>query len=271
MVKPVDKTVDQDLEEDFSDLVPAEDLVDDEPKGKVENEEEPKESSFADKVNDVVKDMTQNEDGTWALPEGEYSPELKYAAVAEKRYRDAQSALGKAKHEATTTDSENKELRKKLRGKTQVVMTPEEVEEMESLKFSNPDAWREKMNEFDKRAAKELDTELSEVTEAVSQDGEIARRREVFKQFNTDNPDFQLTEEMLANDIPPRILEKLRDGKTTFEEYLEESVAYLKTGKRVVDEKVNTQPNLSDVGGKEKASEDAVKQDAEDSYENEIF
>ena len=89
--------------------------------------------------------------------------------------------------------------------------------------------------------------------------------------FNKENPDSQITEAVVANDVPPRITTKLAKGKITFEDFLVEVQTYLGKGKAVKQEKTAGQPDLSELGGGDKASEHAVLTDADSSYENVIF
>jgi glutaredoxin 2 len=205
------------------------------------------------------------------LPEGEYSDELRYAAVSEKRRREIQSALDKSQHTLKTIEAEKEALKKKFKGKAQITLSAEETEELEELKFSDPDAWRVKMNEFETRAANEYQTELAEVSKEVEFQSELARREQVLDQFNTENPDFQITEEVVANDIPPRITNKLKEGKITFEDFLVEAKTYLSKGKTVHMEKTPGQPDLGKLGGSDKASASAVAGDIAASYNAEVF
>ena len=233
---------------------------------------EQKPLTFVEQVNNAVGNLVEQEDGSFALPEDtEYSDELRYATVSEKRRRDSQSALNKSQHALKTTKAETEALRKRLQGTAKVTLSTEEAEELEELKFSDPDKWRTRMNELETRAATEFNNELAEVTDQVGLDSEIERRVTLLDQFNKENPDSQITETVVANDVPPRITTKLAEGKITFEDFLVEVKTYLGKGKAVKQEKTSGQPDLGELGGGDKASEHAVLTDADSSYENEIF
>ena len=227
--------------------------------------------NFFEQVNEVVGTMEQSEDGTWDLPEGDYSDELRYAAGSEKRRRDIQSSNGKLEHKLTTMELENKALKEKLQGTAQPTLSAEETAELDELKFSDPEAWRVRMNELDTRAASQLTYDLAEVSNEVTRESEITRRQKVLDQFNSENPDTQITQELVTNDVPPRITKKLEDGKISFEEFLDEVKTYVTKGKVVKNETVAKQPNLGEIGGTAEADANAVNQDMTTSYKDEIF
>ncbi|AFV51087.1 hypothetical protein MS_008 [Vibrio phage VPMS1] len=70
----------------------------------------PEKVSFADKVNDVVNNMTQSEDGKWAMPEGDFDEATIFAANAERRRRDTQSAYTRSQQELKGIKAENELL-----------------------------------------------------------------------------------------------------------------------------------------------------------------
>jgi hypothetical protein len=260
--------------EELDDDLLITDELEDSLKAKPAEEEDDEELSFADQVNANVAKLVEGEDGKWTLPESEkekFTPEMKFAVISEKRRRDAQSALGRAQHAESTIKLENESLKGKLKSNAQVVITAEEQEELAELKFSDPDAWREKLNEYEQRAAQQVETELEEVSSEITDQSELKRREAVLKQFNEENSDFLLTDEIINDDVPPRIVNKLKAGEVTFEAFLDEVKTYLMTGKAVKDGKVLDQPDLGDIGGTSTASDEAVTGDMVGSYESEIY
>lgn len=229
-------------------------------------------ASFADQVNQVVSQLTTNADGVHVFPEGlEVSDEVKFAATAEKRRRDAQSALGKTQQALKTAETEREALRERVVANAQVALTEEEQEELEELKFSDPDAWRVKMNGYEQRAATAASEELSSVSAYATQKGELARREAILADFVASNPGLKITDEVIQNDIPPRITRKLETNEVTFEEFLGEVKDFLTRGKAIKNEEVLGQPNLNNVGGSHTADPNAVQQDMTQSYANEIY
>jgi len=238
----------------------------------IPGEDTEQKKTFQEQVNETVKGMTFNEDKqVFELPEGEHTEELKFAVMAEKRRRDTESVLGKTRQKAKATEAENTELKKRLGQTVQVVITPEEKQELDDLKYSDPDAWRSKVNELETRAAAKLNEDLGEINASASHQAEIERRSQVLDQFSEEHDGFVFTDEMLADDIPPRITKKLSDGKITYEEFLDESYKYLHTKKVVKTEDLEAQPNLGSVGGNDTPSKDNADKDIVGSYKNDIY
>lgn len=257
--------------EDAIDLIPSEEYgLESEEQANAE-ESATTAQDFVEQVNQVCDNMVQSEDGTWELPEGDYSPELRYAAVSEKRRRDAQSALGKTQHQLKTTKAEADALRNRLKGKATITLTTAEQEELEELKFSDPDAWRVKMNELEQRATQEAENELQLTSEEVTLNAEVDRREELLTQFIEANPELELTDDVIFNEIPPRITNKLKSGELEFEAFLDEAKEYLTKGRVIGNEELDTPTNLGALGGSDTPSKAASEGDIVTSYDKEIF
>lgn len=228
------------------------------------------------KINSVVDNMTRDEKGQYVLPDDLNEAE-KFAAIAEKRRRDTQSGYTKTAQENKALKAEKATLLKKVSSAVMVELTPAQAEELDELKFSDPEAWRRKVNAYENAAAtkqqRALDEELSQVTASSLATEELEQRAEVLAAFNQAHPDVEFTDDMIANDIPPRIVKKLETGKISFEAFLQEAYDYTKSGKIVkqVDNPPNKQPNLSKVGGGHKPDDNAIKEDIVLSYNKEIY
>lgn len=229
--------------------------------------------SFADTVDEVVKGMKLNDAGVYELPD-DLSEEVKYAAMAEKRRRDTQADYSRTKQETSALKAEKAALVKKLEN-VSVSLTDEQQEELEELKYSDPDAWRKKLNTYETEARakriSEIDEELKQVSAGTLETEEVERRKEVLAEFQANNPGVEIDDDVIKNDIPPRILKKLETGTVTFEAFLIECRDYLKTGKVVKQDKTIKQPNLSKVGGGSEPDENATKEDIVLSYNKETY
>lgn len=227
--------------------------------------------TFEQQVNSVVSKMTQDDKGLWQLPaDVEVDESIAYAAKLEKRRRDTESALGKTRQQLKAEETMRKTLEQRVAERVQIDMSPEEREELDSLKYDDPDKWRTKMNELEQKATTSLREELNTLSSEASQQAEIVRRAQVLEEFNS-RSDVEINDEVLANDIPPRITAKLERGEITFEEFLEESAKFLTTPKVVKDVKPDAHPNLGAAGGGDNPAADAVAQEANTSYKNEVF
>lgn len=229
---------------------------------------------FEKTVNDVVKQITRGKDGKYVLPEG-LSPEVKHAAILEQRRRDTQSEFTKVAQTNKALSIENNVLKQKITGEIKLELTKEQAEELEDLKFSDPEAWRKKITKLENEAIakreSDITAEIGKVSKETLDKDEKERRKEILNEFIQEHPGFELDDTILANDIPPRFLKKLETGQISFETFLEEVYEYSITGKVIKQEETLDQPNLGKVGGGSKPDKNAQKEDIITSYNKEIF
>lgn len=230
--------------------------------------------AFEGAVAEAVKNISRGKDGKYVLPKG-LSPEVRYAALLEQRRRDTQSEFTKGTQAKKALEAENNALKKKAMGSVKLDLTAEQAEELDDLKFSDPEAWRKKMNKLEREAHAKQEQSLNDEIAQVSADtlakDELERRKDVLAEFNKEHPGFQLNDQIIANDIPPRIVKRLETGTISFEAFLNECHDYLTTGKVVKQEKLRDQPNLSKVGGGTRPDKHAEKEDMILSYNKEVF
>lgn len=230
---------------------------------------EPK--TFEQEVNSVARQLTQGEDGLWQLPEGIQADDaVIYAAKLEKRRRDTESALGKTRLQLKAEETMRKELEQRVAAQVKVDMTPEDSELLDHLQDTDINAWRHKMNELEQKATTKLREELDGISLTASQQAELERRAQVLAEFNS-TATTPLTDEMLDNDIPPRIIKKLETGKVSFEEFLAEAHAYIVAPKKVASPKLDAQPNLGKAGGGSEPSHTSQALGDLAEYRNTIF
>lgn len=191
------------------------------------------------------------------IPEGtttdtpESTPQVDY----EKRFKDTQAFATKIAQEKADKERELEELKAELSvlketAKPSLTIDPQVQSELEDLKYSDPDAWRTRVNELETAATVEFNSKIAEAKQLSSKQLELQRRANVLEQFQTEHPDVELTDELLHLDIPQRIVKELENGKVTYEEFLNNVYSYVKTPK-VIGSTTKTleQPNLSKTGG----------------------
>ena len=230
------------------------------------------ESTFEEQVNGVVGQLVQDDEGNWHLPDDvQAKDEVLFAAKLEKRRRDTESAFGKARHQLKVLEETTKEYEKRLAAQVQIELSPEDADRLEQLKIEDPEAWRKEMNHREAEATKTLQEELQGTKKTTSQQAELERRKEVLNQFNKDHSDAPITDDALANDIPPRIVKRLEEGKITFEEFLQESYEFMTDGKSIKKDETSETPNLGKAGGGDTPDPvSAAIQDAND-YSKVVF
>lgn len=225
-------------------------------------------------VSELVKQVTKDEAGNLVFPEGvALTEDKKLAVIAEKRRRDTQGEFTKVNQSKLALEAENLKLKEELL-KTKISFTPEQVEELEDLKIENPEKWRSKLNEYETshlEAQKEKIENLStQVKTEAAKNFEVLTREQVLNDFNAENK-VGLTEQLLADEIPLRITKKLNEGKVTFEEFLEESLVYLKTNKAIKEEPVMDNPNLNSVSGGREPGKIDLEVPLGEAYKNDIY
>jgi hypothetical protein len=233
------------------------------------------EPTFQDKVSTTIKEVTRDENGKLKFPK-DTPTEVVFAATAELRRRDTQAEYTKARQKQVVLEAEKQELLKQASSNATIELTEEQIEELDDMKFSDPDGWRQKMNAYEQKARNEHSEKINKQLEEVSAKGtkmaELERRKQVLKEFLSVNPGLVINDDIINNDIPPRITKKLEDGVVTFEEFLSNVSDYIKAGKTIATEDdITNQPNLSKAGGGDTPSEDAINNQSMKTYQTEVY
>ena len=180
----------------------------------------------------------------------------KHVIRAEKRQRDAQSELGKTQKQLRETSAANEVLLK-----TASTIVPEdfqlgedEIKQLEALKFKDPDAYRLKVNDLEAKAKEAQATKLAELTEEAKKDAAnqymAKTQTQVLQEFKEANPTLAITDEVLANDVPPRLINGYKDGKYDYGTYLSMVKDYLNSGVAIGQPNGGSDlPNLSNQAG----------------------
>lgn len=230
------------------------------------------EPTFEQTVNETVAGMMKGDNGKWQFAEGsELSDQVKFAAKTERRRRDQEGAYTKQMEEVAALKAMNEQLTAKVKTKPSASISDEQAQELDNLKFEDPDAWRAKLNEYDTQASKQLQEELVKMEQESSKQAEVERRKIVLAQFNAQNPQLNLTDEVIIDNVPPRIIKQLETGEITFDDFLAKAKTYITTPK-VLDSGtvLAAEPNMGQLQGS--ANPDLDNQlGSDDSYENEVF
>lgn len=196
----------------------------------------------------------------------------------EKRFKDTQAFATKIAQEKADKERELEELKAELSvlkttAKPSLTIDAQVQSELEDLKYSDPDAWRIRINELETAANIEFNSKIAEAKNHSSQQLELQRRANVLTQFQTEHPDVVFTDELLHLDIPQRIVKELENGKVTYEEFLNNVYNYVKTPKVIgTTNKTLEQPNLSKTGGDDTPTKNSSSnQNIIQTYENMEF
>ena len=194
--------------------------------------------------------------------------------TANKRQKDTQADYTKGQQTNKGLEAELKLLRDQIANQITVVVSKEEQENLDKLKYDDPAEWRKQLNTLEDKAKSESSAKLAELSKeansAAGREFEVDRRHTVLTEFNksTETP---ITDEVLAKDVPVRITDKLTNNEITFEAFLEEVATYLGTKKVVRNEETLEQPNLGKSGGGAKPGDYKPEAGLSEDYANDVY
>lgn len=229
--------------------------------------------SIEQRVNTLVDSMVKTEDDKWTLPEGtDASAEMQYAAMSERRRRDTQGEYGRGQQQLKAMTAENERLASGWEKDATASLTKEQRDDLELLKHEDPDAWRVKLNEYEQANRTAFGEKRASIKTEVQNETELEKRTRLLDEHNAANPDNQLTDDTIDNDLPPRFLKQLESGELDFEQFITKSAEYLGKGKVLAPGATPpAEPNLGKAGGSSKPTDTAVAGDIAKTYKNEIY
>ena len=227
--------------------------------------------TYESRVNEVITAATKSDDGKLVLPEGT-DEGLAYSAMAEIRRRDTQGAYTKNQQQLKALQAENEKLASSWESDAVANLSSTEQAKLEELKVQDPDTWRSEIARLEEEKRGKFKEKREAITVEASQMTELERRGSQLEQFNKDHPDIVLTDEVIENDIPPRITRKLEKGEINFGDYLAEVAAYLGKPKKLAPgETAPDTPDFAGVRSSNSPTDQALKNQNKNDYNKEIF
>lgn len=218
-------------------------------------------------INDTIAATTRDAEGKLVIPEGTEEA-VAYAVRAEIRRRDTQAEYTKNKQALLALEAENQKLAESWEKDAIANLSSADQARLEELKVQDPDAWRAEITELETAKRAQFQEKRTAISQEASQLSELEQRKLQLEEFNTNNPNIVLTDEVIANDVPPRITRKLEAGTISFSEFLTEVSEYLSKGKAIdKGPKLDEQPNLGAVRG----TKQNLSSKPESNYSDEIF
>lgn len=188
----------------------------------------------------------------------------------EKRFKDTQGAYTKSQQELKAAQAKLDALEKLTTPK--VELDEAAKAELDELKYSDPDSWRNRMNGLEVEAQNKHRNTLDEASKQAMAQAEMGRRTQVLEDFSKNHPNLVINDEVIKYDVPPRITNKLESGEVTFEQYLDDVAQYLTAPKVVGSSNTTTgQPNLGQTGGGDTPTDGAIKKDIVKDYADIVF
>jgi hypothetical protein len=197
--------------------------------------------------------------------------EVDYKALYEierKRAKDNQAAFTKSRQEVSILKKETQILESKLQ--SSILLPAEQQEELDALKYDDPDAWYLKKGQYEQNVLAELQKQKDEAREIAIADVQKQTTEDYIGSWLLENP--EVTIDQIKFDVPPRIHNAYEAGTLSIDEYLEKSKEYLTNGKRQVKKAdVNDIKDLNRTPGGNAPTPEAVRKQQEADSKLEIF
>lgn len=228
--------------------------------------------SIEQRINSLTDSMVKTEEGKWTLPEEtDASEELKFAAMAERRRRDTQGEFSRTQQTLKALEAENAQLTTEWAKDVASSLTAEQRDELDLLKHEDPDAWRQKLNQYEADNVSSFQEKTSGIKAKVQQETELEARTRLLEEHNAANPDYALDDDVIENDIPPRFVKQLEKGEITFEQFLTKSSEFLGKPKVVKGTQAPDDVRLGNAPGGTVPADDAIDRAVLNSYKDEIY
>jgi hypothetical protein len=230
-----------------------------------------------DEVSEAIKAYKADDKGKVVIPEGTPA-HVATALKLEQRRRDLNSNYGKERTKAERLAAENEALKQKMAElATPSGLSAQQAQELEELKFTDPDAWFEKKLALENLNKTQAAEKVNEAVQHASQVAETAYKANVTKSrdeaisdmlntHNAANPDKPLTLEMMNLNVPPILVNKYQSGELDAPEFLSQVSKFVYADRVVKTEEVLGQPSLSNASSTNAPSEKAETQSIEQIY-----
>lgn len=209
----------------------------------------------------ISQSLVKQDDGTYlgkdnvklkdALGALDISEDKASAVTSEIRRRNTESSF-------TRTNQENIELKAELDVYKGLVpsgldITQDEQDALDRLKYSDPDAWFDKVSELKNSSQNTRNTRtkaaVDEAKANARKNDTVSSRALLLEEFNS-NTATPLTDEQLQYDIPPRLVRRVELGEITFGEMLEQAHDFINGEKVIKQPEYQDEPSFRDTPGR---------------------
>ena len=206
-----------------------------------------------------------------SITDVENNPLLDELAKTEFGRRETQASYTKSRQEIKSLEAEKTFLMEQAQ--KSLNLSAIQNDELNRLKFEDPEAWRQTIAKLENQAKSEFDQTISDGlgharTEA-SRAYELSRREEILKEFSEANPGFNLTDEKVREQLPPVLVNQLANGEITFEDFLTKAQKFNVATKTTATSVPNGGSKVLDnIQGKQEPDKKDVRKSVAEDYEN---
>jgi len=222
---------------------------------------------------EIITNLTKEYAKKFNIPEDKINdnPILGELAKTEFGRRETQASYTKSRQELKATEAEKNFLMEQAQ--KSLNLSAVQNEELEKMKFEDPDKWRDTVSKLENQAKEDFDKTITEGlgqarTEA-SKSYELSRREEKLKEFMEANPEFNLNDEKVLAQLPPVLVNQLANSEITFEDFLTKAqkfdVATKTTSTKVPD---GGSAALDNVTGAQTPPKTELKKSVAEDYNN---
>ncbi len=222
--------------------------------------------TLGQRANEVLNSAQVDENNNVILPQ-DIPEDVREFVIVEKQRRDTQSGYTKGQQRIKELEAVNNSLLDQV---TNITFTEAEQTSLDALKYEDVDKWYEEKQRLEQSklidARANVKKSTLEASQAAGRDFEMARRSQVLQEFSA-KTGVILTDDIIANDVPPRIAQKLEQGMD-FEAWLWDVKNYFDTPKKVENEEVTNVTNIGSAGAASGDPGVVADQSYEEMYKN---
>lgn len=204
----------------------------------------------------------------------ENNPLLDELAKTELSRRETQASYTRGQQALKEVEAQKGFLYEKLQ--SDLDLSIRQNEELETLKFEDPDKWLATLDTLKTKAKSDFDATISEglshVSSEASKNFALSTREEILKNFSEANPEVNLLDQSVRDQIPPVLLTQLESGVISSGDFLEKAknfvIGNVNTAKKLDKD---LKDNFKDLKGKQKLDSDDIKKDIFATYDTMTF
>lgn len=188
--------------------------------------------------------------------------------------RETQASFTKGQQKLKEVEAEKDFLFNKLQSDLDLSVAQDE--ELQKLKYEDPDQWMETLQKLKSQKKSEFDTTITEglshASSEASKNFALSRREEILKEFSEANPDINLTDSVVRDQLPPVLVNQLANGELAFGDFLEKAKKFIVAPKTTAAKvKEDIKDPVGKMNGVNKLPKDKVQKSIRDDYANMTF